>query len=188
VRRGSKETVLELPLADEPGAVLFADRLRDGRLAIGTRRRDEAGEWTAGEMHLLQPAAGLALAGWLSAMVDEEWLGTIRERQAEPLRTAGELYGQGRAGVERLALEMMREIPPGLIARGLMLLANSIGPEARERLIQRLNSTDDTSEDQILRRRLADEREAFAYVVAAAALFDALETGIANDEPPGEEL
>ena len=44
----------------------------------------------------------------------------------------------------------------------------------RERLIQRLNRTSNRSEDAALRRRLADEHEAFAYAVASAALFDAL--------------
>lgn len=177
-----KEPGFETPLADDPEIVLYAERLRDGRIAFGTRKASATGEWEPGELHLLDPLASLDLAAWLSSAVEEGWLATIRERQSEPMRTADELYGEGRAGVERLGMEMVREIPPGLIARGLMLLANSIGPESRERLVARLNRTDDSSEDQILRRRLADEREAFAYVVAAAALFDALETGIAEEE------
>ena len=102
------------------------------------------------------------------------WIGSVRERQEEPLKTARELFGEGAEAAERLALEMLREIPPELLVRGLVLLANSMGPENRARLVQRLNRTTERPEDAALRRRLADEHEAFAYSVAAAALFDAL--------------
>ena len=63
--------------------------------------------------------------------------------------------------------------------RAMLLLANAIGPGARGRLVERINSTSDRSEDLLLRRRLADENESFAYAIAAAALFDALEEGAA---------
>jgi DNA polymerase III delta prime subunit len=107
---------------------------------------------------------------------------TVRDRQAEPLRTAAELYGDDPNAVERLVGEMLREIPASLLTRAMILLANSIGPEARERLVARLNQTASTSEEAVLRRQLADENEAFAYVVAAAALFHALERGITHPD------
>jgi hypothetical protein len=83
--------------------------------------------------------------------------------------------------VERLAADMLAEIPPALLARAMILLANSIGPEARNRLVQRLNRTTNVSDDAMLRRRMADESEAFAYAVATAALYDALATGAVED-------
>lgn len=161
--------------------VLFAERLRDGRIALGTRGLQRDGHWEGGELHLLEPAAYLDLAAWLGSAVEEGWIDTVRGRQAEPLLTARELYGEGPGAVRQLALDMLNEIPPGLLARGLVLLANAIGPDARERLVARLNTTDDLSEDGALRRQIADENEAFAYVIAAAALFDALARGIEAD-------
>lgn len=158
--------------------MLSAERLRDGRIAFGTRIRREDGSWEAGELHLLEPGAYLDLAAWLTPAVEEAWIGTVREREGEPLQTARELYGEGPGAVRQLAEEIVREIPPHLLARAMIVLANSIGPEARERLIAQLNATDDPSEDAALRRRLSDENEAFAYVVAAAALFDALARGL----------
>jgi hypothetical protein len=125
-------------------------------------------------LQLLEPAVCLDLAAWLSPIVLDGWIESVRERQMEPLQTAQELFGEGAAGAERLAVEMLREIPSELIVRGLVLLANSMGPENRERLVQRLNRTSSGAEDAALRRRLADEHEAFAYAVAAASLFDAL--------------
>src|SRR5690606_27539958 len=90
------------------------------------------------------------------------------------LRTAEELYGEGAAAVRRLATEMLEEMPPALLARGLILLANAIGPSARDRLVARLNATDDISEDAKIRVQLAEENSAFAYAVAAAGLFDSI--------------
>lgn len=162
----------------EPPTVLFAERLRDGRVALGTRVQREDGSWEAGELHFLDPSAVLALAAWLSETVEAAWIEPIRERQPEPLRTAHELYGEGGGSVARLAAEIIQEIPPDLVTRAMILLANSIGPEARERLVQRLNRTTDVSEDAILRRRLADESDAFAYAVAGAALYDAIARGV----------
>ncbi|CAN5751416.1 hypothetical protein BH23GEM6_BH23GEM6_13010 [soil metagenome] len=154
---------------------LFAERLRDGRVALGTRSQLPDGEWEAGELHILEPAAYLDLSAWLAPLVHDAWIGTVRDRRSEPLGTAQELYGDEPGGVERLAERILREIPPGLLARAMILLANSIGPRSRARLIDRLNRTEDVSEDAELRRRLAEEHEAFAYAVAAAALFDALD-------------
>lgn len=167
----------EARVADEPPTVLYAEWLRDGRVAVGTRRQERDGSWSPGELHLLEPSAALDLAAWLSPVVEHSWAEPVRERRAEPLRTARELYGEGPGGAERLAEEMLREIPPELLARALVLLANSIGPEARARLVSRLNRTTSPREDSALRRRLADENEAFAYAVAAAALLDALARG-----------
>ena len=161
--------------------VLFAERLRDGRIALGTRVRRRDGEWEPGELHLLEAAAYLDLAAWLSPAVEDAWIETVRARQVEPMRTANELYGGDPGAVERMLEAVLREIPPALMLRAMILLANAIGPEARERLVARLNRTTSVSEEAELRRRLADEREAFAYVVAAAALFDAVERGISAD-------
>lgn len=171
--RGS-EAGLVIPLGGEPRSVLFAERLRDGRVALGTRVQRRDGSWEAGELHLLEPPAYLDLAAWLSPAVEDAWIDTVRERQGEPLRTAQELYGDEPGAVGRLLEGVLREIPPPLLLRAMILLANSIGPEAHARLVERLNRTGSVSEDGELRRRLADEREAFAYVVAAAALYDAL--------------
>lgn len=176
-----RDPTLEIVIGDAPRTVLFAERLRDGRIALGTRSVERDGEWRAGELHLLEPTAYLELAAWLAPAVEESWADTVRARGAESLRTAEELYGEGTAGVRRLAAEMAAELPASLLSRAMTLLANSIGPEARERLVARLNATGSVSEDAWLRRRLADEREAFAYAVAAAALYDAIARG------PGEE-
>jgi hypothetical protein len=182
---GQGGTGFEARLADDPPTVLYAELLRDGRVAVGTRRQERDGSWTPGELHLLEPSAALDLAAWLSPLVEQSWAEAIRDRRAEPLRTARELYGEGPGGAERLGREMLREIPPELLARALILLANSIGPEARVRLVSQLNHTTSASEDSALRRRLADENEAFAYAVAAAALFDALARG-ATEEPDAD--
>ena len=172
--RETSDAAFEVMIQDDPPTVLHAEWLRDGRVALGTRRQRRDGGWEAGELQVLEPAVCLDLAAWLSPIVVEGWIESIRERQGEPLQTAKELYGEGAGAAERLALEMLREIPAELVVRGLVLLANSMGPESRERLIQRLNRTSNRSEDAALRRRLADEHEAFAYAVASAALFDAL--------------
>jgi len=165
----------ETTVAEDPQTSLFAERLRDGRLAIGTRIRLPSGEWEAGELHILEPAAYLDLAAWLTPLIHDHWIGTVRDRRSEPLGTALELYGDEPGGVEQLVERILREIPPRLLARAMVLLANSIGPQSRARLVDRLNRTEDISEDAELRRHLADEHEAFAYVIAAAALFDALD-------------
>ncbi len=179
---GPREGGFEALVGEDPRTVLYAERLRDGRIALGTRRERRNGEWEAGEMQLLDGALGADLAAWLSEVVEESWMGAVRERQPEPLRTAEELYGPGVGGVRRLAEEMLREIPPELMMRAMVLLANSVGPDARRRLVHRLNRTEVGWEDAALRRRMADEHEAFAYAVAAAALFDALATGAADEE------
>lgn len=179
----TREPVFTLPLESDPRAVLYAERLRDGRIALGTRVAREDGQWEVGELHLLSPRAGATLAGWLAGAVEETWIHTVRERQADQLDTAQDLYGEGEGAVERLAFETLREIPPAQLVRALLLLSNAIGPEARERVVARLNRTPDRSEEAALRRQLAEEREAFAYAVAAAALFDALEHGLPEEEP-----
>ena len=183
----TREPGYETQLGEDPPVVLFAERLRDGRVARGTRTRQRDGSWAPGELHLLEPPAALDLAGWLAPTVEQAWGETIRERQAEPLRTAAELFGGEPGAVERMAGEILREISPGLLARALILLAHSIGPDARARLIARLNGTTDASEEAALRRQMADEGESFAYVIAAAALFDALDRGITADDRAGDE-
>ncbi len=177
----SREPVFTIPLGDDPGAVLFAERLRDGRIALGTRFAREDGQWEHGELHLLSPRAALALASWLAPAVFDGWIPAVRERRTEQLRTAYDLHGEGAGAVRRLALEVLQEIPPELLVRGLLLLINSIGPEARQRMVARLNRTMDPSEEAALRRQLAEEREAFAYAVAAAALFDALDQDLTDE-------
>jgi hypothetical protein len=172
---------LEIVLSEEPRVVLYAERLRDGRVALGTRRR-ERDEWIAGELHLLESSAYLDLAGWLAPLVTAAWMDAIRDRREGPLRTAEELFGGGSQGAARLAEDMLTQIPHALLARAMILLANSIGPEARERLVHQLNRTLNPADDSALRRRMADENEAFAYAVAAAALFDALATGAVEDD------
>ena len=178
--RADREPGLEIVVGEEPRVVLYFERLRDGRVAVGTRR-EKGGDWEAGELYLLKSGAYLDLAAWLAPLVSAAWIDAIRDRQAEPLRTAEELYGGGAEGVARLAGEMLNQIPSPLLARALILLANSIGPEARNRLVQRLNQTTNPSEDAALRRRMADEIEAFAYAVAAAARFDAIASGGADE-------
>jgi hypothetical protein len=180
-REREEDAGLEIVLSEDPRVVLYAERLRDGRVALGTRRRQGAG-WEPGELHLLEPSAYLDLAAWLAPLVTSAWIDAIRDRQAEPLRTAGELFGTGSEGVARLAADMLEQIPRSLLVRAMILLANSIGPEARNRLVQQLNRTTNPSNDAMLRRRMADESEAFAYAVATAALFDALATGAGQEE------
>jgi hypothetical protein len=158
--------------------VLIAERLRDGKVALGTRVQQRDGEWTPGELHFLDPIVQLDLASWLAPAVEAGWIDTVRERRPEPLRTAGELYGEGPGAVMKFALDTLAEIPPTLLRRAMILLANAVGPRARTRLVERLNETLNRSEDTELRRRMADESEAFAYAVAGAALFDALEEGL----------
>jgi hypothetical protein len=174
----SRTQGLQLRILDDPVTILALERLRDGRVAVGTRVQRPDGEWDAGELHLLEPSTQLELASWLSGIVEEGWMDTIRQRQDASLRTAGELYGEGPGAVSRFAFDMLAEIPPALLARAMMLLANAVGPGARDRLVERLNETGDRSEDMELRRRLADENETFAYAIAASALFDALARGI----------
>ncbi len=164
-------------IADEPPTTLFAERLRDGRVALGTRTLGRDGEWEPGELHILEPSSYLDLAGWLAPAVHDAWIGTVRERGGEPLATAEELFGEEAGAARRLALRMLEEVPSELLARALILLANSIGPGSRARHVERLNNTEDPSEDAELRRRIAGEHEALGYVVAAAALFDASDGG-----------
>lgn len=184
-----RDTRLELQLAEDPGTMLVAERLRDGRIALGARERDAAGRWTAGELHLLAPADYLALAGWLAEPVGEAWLGAIRDKQADQLRTAAELYGEGPSAVRLLALDVLAELPPPLLLRALLLLINSLGPKARERLVSRLNTAPSSADDDLLRRELAEQGEGLAYAVAAAALYDALDRGLDAESagaPPEE--
>jgi hypothetical protein len=182
--RPSREPLFRLALANDPGVEFFAERLRDGRLALGTRASTGQSS-RAGELHLLGPGEASALAGWLAPLVEETWRAALHERREELLRTAADLHGDGTAGVERLAQEVIRELPAGLLRRALLLLANAIGPEARERLVTRLNQTQDRSEEAVLRGKLAEEGEAFAYALAAAALFDVLDEGLLEGEGSG---
>jgi hypothetical protein len=180
-RERDEEPGLEIVLSERPRVVLYAERLRDGRVALGTRRQTDRG-WENGEMHLLEPSAYLDLAAWLAPLVSSAWIDAIRDRQPEPLRTAEELFGGGSEGVARLTADMLEQIPHALLVRAMILLANSIGPEARNRLVQQLNRTTNPSDDAMLRRRMADESEAFAYAVATAALYDALASGLVEEQ------
>jgi len=176
-----REPRFETAVGGDDDVVLYAERLRDHRLALGTRTRGKDGEWRSGELHVLERGEYLALAAWLAGIVEEQWRDTIRDRQPDQLRIAHDLYGEGPDALVQLALDIVREMPPGLMLRALVLLVNSIGPEAHQRLITRLNRTDEFSEDAVLRRRIAEEREAFAYGVAAAALFDAIDRGLETE-------
>jgi hypothetical protein len=169
-------------IAEQPVTVLVAEHLRDGRIAIGTRTQLANGEWDSGELHLLDAHVQMDFGAWLAPIIEAGWLETVRQRQVEPLRTAEELYGAGPGALSRLALETLAQVPPDLLRRAMLLLANSLGPQARERLIGRLNETADRSEETELRRRLADENEAFAYTISAAALFDALDRGLQTED------
>jgi hypothetical protein len=171
---------LAVALGDDGDTELFAERLRDGRIVIGTRERTTDG-WKPHGLHVLNRAAFLALAGWLAEPVEEAWLDTVRERQDQQLRTAHDLFGTEADAAERLASEMLRHLPPALLRRALILLVNSIGPEARSRLVQRLNRTADVSEEGQLRRDLAETDEALGYAVAAASLLDAIGRGRTGD-------
>ena len=184
-RSGTRDPTLHIEIGQDPRTELFAERLRDGRVALGTRMRDGDGGWEPGDLVLLDPQAQLELAAWLAPSVEAGWAETVRQRRDEPLRTAGELYGEGPGAVKRLAFETLAELPPGLVARAMVLLANAVGPSARSRLVDRLNSTLDVSEEAELRRRIADENESFAYAVAAAALFGALAEGIFPEDVIG---
>ncbi len=178
---------MRLLISEDPATELVAERLRDGRVAIGTRVRDREGVWQAGELHLLDPEAQTELAAWLALTVEAAWFDTVRNRQSQVLRTAGELYGEGPGAVRQLAIDTVSELPPELAARAMILLANSLGPRSRQRLVDRLNRTEDLEEDAELRRRLADENEGFAYAIAAAALFDALANAIFPEDLTSEE-
>lgn len=171
---GSRNVGFVVPISADPPVELVAERLRDGRIALGTRTRSRSGRWEAGELHLLDPAVQLDLAAWLTEAVEDGWLDTVRARREAPVQTAAELYGEGPGSLQQLALATLAEIPPPLLARAMILLANALGPHARARIVERLNATTDPSEEAELRRRLADENEAFAYAVAAAGLFDAI--------------
>jgi len=170
---------LEIELDDERTCVR-AELLRDGRLAIGTRIRGGDGGWGAGELVILERRASVALAAWLAPLVEDAWTHIARRHQEAQLTTARDLYGVGAAAAERLAGDMEREIPYALRRRAMLLLANAIGPEMRERLVARLNAAPAAGEPE-LRRRLAEERDAFAYALAAAALYDALEQGAVGE-------
>jgi hypothetical protein len=178
-------TGFQAQIGDQPPTMLVAERLRDGRVALGTRVQRPDGEWDPGELHLLDRSAQLDFAAWLTSAVEAGWIDTIRHRRTDTLRTANELYGEGPGAVMRLALDTLAEISPALLARAMILLANSVGPTSRDRLVDRLNETEDRSEDLELRRRLQDQNETFAYAIAAAALFDALEEGADLDEGTG---
>ncbi len=178
-----REPGFQALIGRDPPTRLVAERLRDGRIAMGTQVQKADGRWEPGELHFLEPSVYLDLAAWLSPAVEAVWVETVWQRQAETLRTAHELYGEGPGALTRLAAETMREIPPPLLVRGLILLANAVGPQARERLVELLNETDDRLDDQELRRRLADQNEGFAYAIAAAGLFDALVRGIYPEKP-----
>lgn len=161
---GARVPPLSLPLDEETGETLRAERLRDGRVALGAA---DGGE---GALHLLSPRAAAALAGWLAPVVEETWEETLRGRLGDALATADGLYPDEPERARRHARDLLDQIPPRLLARALTLLANSIGPASREEMVRSLNRTADRSEEAWLRRRLAEEGDAFAYVVAAAAL------------------
>lgn len=172
---------LEIPLSDHPPTVLYAEPLRDGRVALGTRTRGADGRWHAGELHVLEPAAYLALGAWLAAPIERAWIDTVRERREAQLRTAADLYGPGSAAAQRLAEEVLRELPRPLLVRALVLLLNSLGPAAHERHVAALNAAPPGPEEEELRRRLEELREGFAYALSAAALLDAVASGIEED-------
>ena len=65
------EPGLEIVVSDEPRVVLYAERLRDGRVALGTRREGERG-WEAGELHLLEPY------DWFEQRLPEPWRSRTR--------------------------------------------------------------------------------------------------------------
>jgi len=185
MRDSPRGSGFQLQIADSPPVVLVAERLRDGRVALGTRVQRPTGDWDPGELHLLDPSVQLALAAWLTPAVESGWIDTVRQRQVDPLRTAEELHGEGPGALLRFGLDTLAEISPALLARAMILLANSVGPDAHGRLVERLNQTTNPLEDAELRRRIADENETFAYAVAAAALFDALDRGVAAEDFEG---
>lgn len=176
---GAREDRLQLDLG--AGSVLTAERLRDGRIAIRTTDPDAGDPSAAGELTILGSRETLELAGWLASAVEDGWLGTVRDRAVEIRKTAHELYGDEQDAERRLAEAMVGELPPVLLRRAFVLLVNAIGPASRERLVARLNETGDFSEEAILRRRLAEEQEAFGYAIAAAAIFDLIHR---RDEEP----
>lgn len=161
-------------IGEEPEVRVYAEPLRDGRVAVGTRTRTAGGDWRTGEIYLLDAALLAEVAGWLTPLVVADWIGSVRGRQDEPVRTAEELYGDEPDTIARLAREMMERIPPELMRRAMILLANSLGPASRSRLVEELNRTRSVSTEAELRRRLDEESEAFGYAIAAASLFDAL--------------
>lgn len=170
-----------VPIAESPPTELYAERLRDGRVVLGTRAQGADGGWAPAEMHVLERSAFLGLAAWLADAVADEWIDPVRARQDDQLAIAAELYGAGPDGVRRLAEETLREIPTPLLVRALLLLLNALGPEMREQRVALLNRTPAGPAEAELRRRLADEREAVAYAVAAAALLDALDRGLPEE-------
>lgn len=168
-----REPEFQVLLDPELETILFAERLRDGRIALGTR--SERGG-APGEIHLLPAPVYLALAAWLADAVEEAWLGTVREHLPQQSATAEDLYGTGREALRRFGADLLDELPPAMLARALILLLNSLGPQTRERLVARLNRTADEGEDAALRRQLMEQQESFAYAVGAAAVYDALDT------------
>jgi|GEM_PF-2451495 len=175
MNQNPRPTRLTVPMDAGGETELFAERLRDGRIAIGTRDTGASG---ASSMVVLDTSSMLALAAWLAPLVEDAWLHSARARQAESVRSAEDLYGDSAGAARRLALDMVGEIPPVMLRRGLLLLANSIGPSSRDRLVERLNRTADGWEDGMIRRELAEVDESLAYAVAAGALFDAIEHGL----------
>jgi hypothetical protein len=169
---------LQIALTDQPTTVLHAERLRDGRVALGTRTQAADGHWTAGELHLLEPTAFLALGAWLAQPIEEAWIGSVRERREEQLRTAQDLYGPGAGSVRRLADDVLRELPRPLLVRAMILLLNSLGPAEHDRRVAQLNAEPAGPAEDELRRALEELREGFAYALSAASLFDALEAGV----------
>jgi hypothetical protein len=165
---------------------LFAERLRDGRVAIGSR---DAGAGSGSTMIVLDSSSMLALSAWLAPLVESAWLDSARARQAESVRNAEDLYGESADAARRLALDVVGEIPPAMLRRAFLLLANSIGPSIRDRLVDRLNRTEDGWEDGMIRREIAEVDESLAYAVAAGALFDAIERGVAGPaaDPEGHD-
>lgn len=181
---------MELPALeteqDEGRTLVRAELLKDGRLAIGTRSKSHTGAWEAGELVLLEPRAYVALAAWLAPQVEAVWTQTARRHREPQLATARDLYGEGAQAAEQLAADMLHEIPYSLSRRALLLLANATGPEMRERLVARLNQLPAAPDDAELRQQLAEEQGAFAYVLAAAALYDALAEGAVGEAGEGE--
>lgn len=159
-------------LAGDAGPRFFAEWLRDGRLALGLRGTTPD---APSEIHTLAPDAALALVAWLTPLVEREWLPVARRRAEAQLALAEQVHGEERGGIRRTAMQMLDELPPRLLARALALLANAIGPGEHARKVRELNRTANFSDDLRLRQSLAEETSAFAYVLAAAALFDAID-------------
>ena len=127
--REFSDTAFEAVIQRDPPTVLHAEWLRDGRVALGTRHQRADGEWEAGELHVLDPAVCLDLSAWLSPIVLDGWLASIRERQGEPLKTAHELYGEGPAAAEP-------RVEPLLLAHGGDQPARVIVARVEQRVVQ----------------------------------------------------